>query len=184
MPRLATRASPRAEPFPVPPSSSRDSGKIPANASSGALSDFSGVSADSVDDRSADEVTAAKEAVLEAEHAPFVRAILEKSLSTSVVVAAMGDAAEEVRDAALSVARAAVSGDAANGKAADLLAALASASADERSRAEQRFKEVNQAYSVLSDARRRAAGFRLASIVCARVKALERDFSTLFYFFC
>ena len=127
MPRLATRASPRAEPFPVPPSSSRDSGKIPANASSGALSDFSGVSADSVDDRSADEVTAAKEAVLEAEHAPFVRAILEKSLSTSVVVAAMGDAAEEVRDAALSVARAAVSGDAANGKAADLLAALASA---------------------------------------------------------
>ena len=85
------------------------------------------MSADSVDDRSADEVTAAKEAVLEAEHAPFVQAILDKSLPTSVVVAAMGDAAEEVRDAALSVARAAVSGDAASGKSADLLAALAAA---------------------------------------------------------
>ena len=72
-------------------------------------------------------MTAAKEAVLEAEHAPFVRAILDKSLPTSVVVAAMGDAAEEVRDAALSVARAAVSGDAASGKSADLLAALAAA---------------------------------------------------------
>ena len=85
------------------------------------------MSADSVDDRSADEVTAAKEAVLEAEHAPFVQAILDGSLPTSVVVASMGDAAEEVRDAALSVARAAVSGDAASGKSADLLAALASA---------------------------------------------------------
>jgi hypothetical protein len=85
------------------------------------------VSADSTDDRSAEEVTAAKEAVLEAEHAPFVQAILDGSLPTSVVVAAMGDAAEEVRDAALSVARAAVSGDAASGKSADLLAALASA---------------------------------------------------------
>ena len=85
------------------------------------------MSADSVDDRSADEVTAAKEAVLEAEHAPFVQAILDGSLPTSVVVAAMGDAAEEVRDAALSVARAAVSGDAASGKSADLLAALAAA---------------------------------------------------------
>jgi hypothetical protein len=85
------------------------------------------VSADSTDDRSAEEVTAAKEAVLEAEHAPFVQAILDGSLPTSVVVAAMGDAAEEVRDAALSVARAAVSGDAASGKSSDLLAALASA---------------------------------------------------------
>ena len=85
------------------------------------------MSADSTDDRSAEEVTAAKEAVLEAEHAPFVQAILDGSLPTSVVVAAMGDAAEEVRDAALSVARAAVSGDAASGKSADLLAALASA---------------------------------------------------------
>ena len=72
-------------------------------------------------------MTAAKEAVLEAEHAPFVQAILDGSLPTSVVVAAMGDAAEEVRDAALSVARAAVSGDAASGKSADLLAALAAA---------------------------------------------------------
>ena len=123
-PRLAR---PRAD---IPPPSTppwHDSGKIPANASFGALSDFSGVSADSTDDRSAEEVTAAKEAVLEAEHAPFVQAILDGSLPTSVVVAAMGDAAEEVRDAALSVARAAVSGDAASGKSADLLAALASA---------------------------------------------------------
>ena len=127
IPRLATRASPRANTLPASPFSSHDSGKIPANASFGALSDFSGVSADSVDDRSADEVTAAKEAVLEAEHAPFVQAILDGSLPTSVVVASMGDAAEEVRDAALSVARAAVSGDAASGKSADLLAALASA---------------------------------------------------------
>ena len=123
-PRLAR---PRADIPPPPPPPWHDSGKIPANASFGALSDFSGVSADSTDDRSAEEVTAAKEAVLEAEHAPFVQAILDGSLPTSVVVAAMGDAAEEVRDAALSVARAAVSGDAASGKSADLLAALASA---------------------------------------------------------
>jgi len=123
-PRLAR---PRADTLPPPTPPWHDSGKIPANASFGALSDFSGVSADSTDDRSAEEVTAAKEAVLEAEHAPFVQAILDGSLPTSVVVAAMGDAAEEVRDAALSVARAAVSGDAASGKSADLLAALASA---------------------------------------------------------
>ena len=84
------------------------------------------MSADAADERSAEEVTAAKEAVLEVEHGPFVTAILDGTLPTSVVVAAMGDASEEVRDAALSVARAAVSGEAAAGKSDQLLTALAS----------------------------------------------------------
>ena len=83
------------------------------------------MSADDVDERSAEEVTAAKEAVLEAEHLPFVQAILDGTLPTSHVVSFMGDASEEVREAALSVARAAVSGDAAAGKSAELLTALA-----------------------------------------------------------
>ena len=83
------------------------------------------MSADDVDERSAEEVTAAKEAVLEAQHLPFVQAILDGTLPTSHVVSFMGDASEEVREAALSVARAAVSGDAAAGKSAELLTALA-----------------------------------------------------------
>ena len=104
------------------------SGRIPSVASMGNLSEVSAQSADTVDERSADQIVAAKEAVLELPHAPFVAAVLDGSIATTGAVAAgLGDVAEEVRDAALSLARAAVSGDAAAGKSSEILSALAAA---------------------------------------------------------
>ena len=93
----------------------------------GNLSEVSAQSADTVDERSADQIVAAKEAVLELPHAPFVAAVLDGSIATTAVAAGLGDVAEEVRDAALSLARAAVSGDAAAGKSSEILSALAAA---------------------------------------------------------
>ena len=89
----------------------------------GNLSEVSAQSADTVDERSADQIVAAKEAVLELPHAPFVAAVLDGSIATTAVAAGLGDVAEEVRDAALSLARAAVSGDAAAGKSSEILSA-------------------------------------------------------------
>lgn len=89
------------------------------------MSEMSAQSADTVDERSADQVTAAKDAILEADHAKFVAAVLEGTAATSVVAAALGDVADDVREAAISVARAALSGPAAAGKEAAILAALA-----------------------------------------------------------
>ena len=88
------------------------------------MSELSVQSADTVDERSADEVTAAKEKILEADHAAFVAAVLAGAADTSLVAAALGDVAEEVREAALSVARAALTGDAAAGNETAILAAL------------------------------------------------------------
>ena len=103
------------------------SGRIPSAASFGNLSEASAQSAEDADDRAPDEIARAKERVLELDHAPFVAAVLDGTASTTAVFAALGDACDEVREAALSVARAAVSGDAAEGRADALASSLAAA---------------------------------------------------------
>ena len=94
-------------------------------ASFGNLSEMSAQSANDADERSAADITKAKEAVLESDHASFVAAVVSGDIASSPVAVATGDVAEEVRVAALSVARAALSGDAAEGKSAEILSALA-----------------------------------------------------------
>ena len=91
------------------------------------MSEASAQSAEDADDRTPDEIARAKERVLELDHAPFVAAVLDGTASTTAVFAALGDACDEVREAALSVARAAVSGDAAVGRADALASSLAAA---------------------------------------------------------
>ena len=94
-------------------------------ASFGNLSEMSAQSANDADERSAADITKAKEAVLESDHASFVAAVVSGDIASSPVAVATGDVAEEVRVAALSAARAALSGDAAEGKSAEILSALA-----------------------------------------------------------
>ena len=76
-------------------------------ASFGNLSEMSAQSANDADERSAADITKAKEAVLESDHASFVAAVVSGDIASSPVAVATGDVAEEVRVAALSVARAA-----------------------------------------------------------------------------
>ena len=94
-------------------------------ASYGNLSEMSAQSANDADERSAADITNAKEAVLESDHLAFVAAVVSGDIAASPVAVATGDVDDEVREAALSVARAALSGDAANGKASQILASLA-----------------------------------------------------------
>ena len=94
-------------------------------ASFGNLSEMSAQSANDADERSAADITSAKEAVLESDHLAFVAAVVSGDIAASPVAVATGDVDDEVREAALSVARAALSGDAANGKASQILASLA-----------------------------------------------------------
>ena len=91
------------------------------------MSEMSAQSVDTVDERSTDQVTAAKDAILEADHEKFVAAVLSGSAATSAVAVGLGDVAEDVRDAAISVARAALTGPAATGNETAILDALAAA---------------------------------------------------------
>jgi elongation factor 3 len=101
------------------------------------MSEMSAQSAETVDERSDHQVTAAAEAIFEADHAKFVAAVLEGSADTSIVAGALGDVAENVRQAGISVARAALSGPAAAGKGDAILTALAKAVDADAAKGEQ-----------------------------------------------
>jgi hypothetical protein len=72
------------------------------------------------------QVEAHKELLQAASHADFVAAVLAGGVSSSqIALSGLGDPSEEIRETALSAARAACSGAAAAGKEAEILTALA-----------------------------------------------------------
>lgn len=73
------------------------------------MSEISCASIETADERSAEEVAEAKEALLASDRGEFVDAVRSGKLISSKCAIGLGDVSEDIRDAALSVGRAALS---------------------------------------------------------------------------
>ena len=84
-------------------------GRIPSVHSMSNMSEISCASIETADERSAEEVAEAKEALLASDRGEFVDAVRSGKLISSKCAIGLGDVSEDIRDAALSVGRAALS---------------------------------------------------------------------------
>lgn len=105
-------------------------GRIPSVASMTNMSEISAASCETVDERSSEEVREAKEAMLASDKRAFATSASSGKFISTHVASGLGDVAEEIREAALMVGRAALSELKSGGGGGDADAATGRACAD------------------------------------------------------